>query len=366
MMFRIKPVIHSMDTVAELFQEFNIGKDDLIITNEYVLTPHLGELKPECGILFQEKYGTGEPSDEMIDGILLEANRKDYRRIFAIGGGTVLDIGKLLVFGGNYTCGELFEKGASLPKKRTLVAVPTTCGTGSEVTCISIAEIKAKHTKMGLAIEQLFPDDTVLIQGLLKTLPYGVFAASSIDALIHAMESCISPGANEFTKVFGEKAIHIILDGYQKVIAGGREILPGLMGEFLTASCFAGIAFANAGVGAVHATSYPLGANFHIPHGNANYLMLGAVMRAYRKNGADLGGLEAVLEDCLGKGGIWENLTGLLDRILARKPLRDYGMTEEQIAGFAESVIKSQQRLLKNNPVALSQGDIKEIYRECF
>ena len=78
--------------------------------------------------------------------------------------------------------------------------MPTTCGTGSEVTCISIAEIKAKHTKMGLAVDQLFPDHTVLIRGLLKTLPYGVFAASSIDALIHAMESYISPNANEFTR----------------------------------------------------------------------------------------------------------------------------------------------------------------------
>lgn len=366
MMFRLKPVIHSMDTAAELFEEFNIGKDDLIITNEYLLMPHLDGIQPECGILFQEKFGAGEPSDEMIDGILREANKRDYKRIFAIGGGTVLDIGKLLVFGGEYTCGELFKNGALLPKKRELIAVPTTCGTGSEVTCISIAEIKAKHTKMGLATEQLFADHTVLIQGLLKTLPYGVFAASSIDALIHAMESAVSPNANEFTRVFSEKAMFMILDGYKQVAGRGGDALPGLIGSFLTASCFAGIAFANAGVGAVHATSYPLGANFHIPHGNANYLMFGAVMRAYRKKGADLTGLEAILKNCLGKDDVWGTLTNLLDRILTRKPLRDYGMTRGQIAEFSESVIKSQQRLLKNNPVALSRSEIEEIYAECF
>lgn len=366
MMFRIKPVIHSMDTAVELFEEFNIAKDDLILTNEYVLMPHMVGMEPACEILFQEKFGAGEPSDEMIDGILREANKRDYKRIFAIGGGTVLDIGKLLVFGGNYTCGELFEKGAALPKKRELIAVPTTCGTGSEVTCISIAEIKAKHTKMGLAVEQLFPDHTVLIQGLLKTLPYGVFAASSIDALIHAMESFISPNANEFTRVFSEKAMQMILDGYQKITGEGRNVLPGLIGGFLTASCFAGIAFANAGVGAVHATSYPLGANFHIPHGNANYLMFGAVMRAYQNKGADLTGLEAILKKCLGNGEVWETLTNLLDKILTRKALKEYGMTRVQISGFAESVIKSQQRLLKNNPVALSQGEIEEIYKACF
>ena len=366
MVFRIKPAIHSMDTVAELFEEFNIGEDDLIITNEYVLMPHLGNMNPACEILFQENFGTGEPSDEMIDGILLKVNKREYKRIFAIGGGTVLDIGKLLVFGGSYNCSEIFEKGAVLPKKRKLIAVPTTCGTGSEVTCISIAEIKAKHTKMGLAIDQLFPDHTVLIQGLLKTLPYGVFAVSSIDALIHAMESYISPNANEFTRVFSEKAMQTILAGYQKITGGGNDVLPDLIGGFLTASCFAGIAFANAGVGAVHATSYPLGANFHIPHGNANYLMFGAVMRAYQKKGADLTGLTAVLENCLGNSDVWETLTNLLDRILTRKALREYGMTQSQIAGFAESVIKSQQRLLKNNPVRLTQDEIEEIYKECF
>ena len=117
MVFRIKPAIHSMDTVAELFEEFNIGKDDLIITNEYVLMPHLADRKPECEILFQEKFGAGEPSDEMIDGILLRVNKRDYKRIFAIGGGTVLDIGKLLVFDGSCSCREIFEKARYCRKK---------------------------------------------------------------------------------------------------------------------------------------------------------------------------------------------------------------------------------------------------------
>jgi 4-hydroxybutyrate dehydrogenase len=368
MTFRIKPVIHSMDTAEELFGAFKIGKDDLILTNEYVLMPHLGNSKPNCDMLFQEKFGSGEPSDEMIDGILQAANQKEYKRIFAIGGGTVIDIGKLLVFGPWYTCGDLFEKGATLPKKRELIAIPTTCGTGSEVTCISIAEIKAKHTKMGLSIEQLFPDQTVLIPGLLTTIPYNVFAASSIDALIHAIESYISPKANAFTRVFSEKAIGMILYGYQKLTYAGKtaEALQSMIGEFLTASCFAGIAFANAGVGAVHATSYPLGANFHIPHGNANYLMFGAVMEAYLKNGADLFDLEAVLSKTLQTKNVWEELKDLLDGILSRKPLREYGMTQNQIAEFADSVIKTQQRLLVNNPVAMPKGDIEEIYRTCF
>lgn len=368
MVFRIKPEIQTLDTVDELFETFQIGKDDLILTNEYVLMPHLGGIKPECTFLFQEKFGTGEPSDEMIDGILREANKRDYKRIFAVGGGTVIDIGKLMVFGPEYTCGELFEKGAALPKKRQLIAVPTTCGTGSEVTCISIAEIKAKHTKMGLAVEQLFPDRSVLIPALLKTIPYGVFAASSIDALIHAIESFISPKASICTKLFSEKAMGMILLGYKKVLASGEDaaVIQNEMSEFLIASCFAGIAFANAGVGAVHATSYPLGANFHIPHGQANYLMFGAVMDAYRKNGADMAELEGILGKILLTGKVWDALRELLDGILTRKPLREYGMAEMQIGQFADSVLKTQQRLLVNNAAVLSQDDIETIYKACF
>ena len=154
MNFALKTAIKTLDSFADFVSEYNIGEKDCILTNEYVLMPHLKGEQPPCFTVFQEKYGMGEPNDDMIDGIINEIGDREIDRVIAIGGGTILDIAKLLVFGKGYSCEELFTRGKDLPKVRSLIAVPTTCGTGSEVTGISIAEIRSLHTKLGLATPQ--------------------------------------------------------------------------------------------------------------------------------------------------------------------------------------------------------------------
>jgi len=366
--FSVNTTITQCDSFQSFLKEWDVGKTDLIITNEYVLAPHLGKAAP-CDALYQEKYGSGEPNDEMVDAMLKAAGDKEYSRIIAIGGGTVIDIAKLFVFGGNLCCEEIYAKGASLPRKRKLIVIPTTCGTGSEVTGLSIIEFKAKRTKLGLAVPALFADEAVLISGMLSTLPYNVFAFSSIDALIHAVESCVSPKANAFTRSLGKTAILMIIGGYKALVAGGKkDALPKDMQDFLVASTMAGVAFGNAGCAAVHALSYPIGGIYHVPHGKANYLMFEEVFAAYRELGADLSPLEEVLAqalDCQGPG-VWKALFALLDNILSRQPLGELGVDEAQCAAMADSVIKNQQRLLGNNPVPLSQDRIAEIYRRCM
>ena len=116
----------------------------------------------------------------------------------------------------------------------------------------------------------MYAESAVLIPELLEGLPFGVFATSSIDALVHAVESSLSPKATAYTKLFGYKAIEMIIKGYQKVVKEGKEVLPGLMSDFLIASNYAGIAFGTAGCAAVHATSYPLGGKYHVAHGESN------------------------------------------------------------------------------------------------
>ena len=353
MVFQIKPVIKTMDSFKDFIASYEIGEKDLIVTNEYIVKPLLGEDELKCHMLYQEKFGKGEPSDEMIDAMLEKIKGLDIERVFAIGGGTVIDISKLFVFGGDYSCEDLYSFGKDLPKKRQLVIIPTTCGTGSEMTGLTIAEIKKKHTKLGLSLPQLFADKTVMIDELLYTIPYGVFATSSIDALIHAIESFVSNKRSIYSDMFAEKAIRMIIAGYRQVIEKGE----------------AAVAFSNAGCGAVHATSYPVGANFHVPHGLANYIMFTACFRAYAKNGADMGDVEGVLKEVLkldAGADPWEALTELLDKILARKPLKEVGMTKENISEFARTVLETQGRLLGNMPVELSQRDLEEIYSECF
>ena len=370
MQFQMHTSIRIMDSFDEFVKAYNVGEDDLILTNEYVLGPALNGAEPPCTVIYQEKFGAGEPNDEMIDGVLNAAGNRKIDRVIAIGGGTIIDIAKLLVFGSGHSCEKLFLDGKNLPKTRKLIAIPTTCGTGSEVTNISIAEIKSLHTKMGLVCPQLFPDEAVLIPAMLKTLPYGVFATSSIDALIHAVEAFVSINATPYTEAFAAAAIERILPAYQKVVASGndRAVLMDCMRDFLIASNMAGLAFGSAGCGAVHALSYPIGANFHVPHGQANYLLFSACFRMYARKHADLSRVEAKIAGVLGveRARVWEELEQLLDRILARKPLEAFGMTAEQLNAFPATVLKTQQRLLGNMPVQLSEEDIRAIYAECM
>lgn len=369
MQFLIKPTVKLMNSVNELFSEYKLSKNDLVVTNEYIISPFIKENKPECHFLYQEKFGKGEPSDEMIDAMLDAVRGLEIERIFAIGGGTVIDISKLFVFGGDYTCADLYEFGSRLEKKRKLVIIPTTCGTGSEMTCLTIAEIKKKHTKLGLNLPQLYADETVLIDEFLYTIPYGVFATSSIDALIHAIESYVSNKRTVYSDLFADKAIDMIISGYKKIAENGKDEVKKNIHDFIIAADMAGIAFSNAGCGAVHATSYPVGANFHVPHGLANYIMFNACFKAYEKNGADMTDAEAAIRRSLNVGegvNVWAALTELLDKILERKPLKEVGMTQENISEFASTVLQTQTRLLNNMPVTLSMEDLEEIYRECF
>ena len=369
MSFIVKPSLSDCESLLSFFDQWKVGARDLIITNRYVLEPQLDGQDTPCDCLYQEEYGRGEPSDEMIDAMLNAIQGKQYDRIIAIGGGTVIDISKLFVFGNGLSCEEIFEKGAVLPRKRGLILIPTTCGTGSEVTGISIAEFKKRHTKIGLAVPALYADEAVLIPSLLNTLPYEVFATSSIDALIHAVESYVSPKANTFTRAMGRSAIELILKGYQEIAMSQKQHLPQNMSAFLTASTMAGIAFSNAGCAAVHALSYPIGGEYHISHGKANYMVFAKVFEKYRELKADLSPLEDVLKDIFqlrSRQEVWVPFFSLLDHILTRLPLGELGVDEAKCAEMAASVIQNQQRLLQNNPVELSEETIKQIYMRCI
>lgn len=367
----VKPQIFKFDSVKEFTETFEIGSGDFVLTNEFLYNPFMKELNLKADFMFQEKYGVGEPSDEMIDSIIEDIGNKEYKRIIAIGGGSVIDIAKLLVIKGAEKAIDLFEKRIPLVKGKELIIIPTTCGTGSEVTNISIAEIKSKHTKMGLAIDELYADYAVLIPELIKGLPYKFFVTSSIDALIHAVESYVSPKSNKYTQLFSINAMDLIIKGYLKIIENGEEYRANIIEEFAIGSNYAGIAFANTGVGAVHALSYPIGGNYHVPHGEANYQFFTEVFKLYNKKNPEgkIKEVNNILASILGTkdiDNIYDELSNVLDKLLARKPLREYGMKEEEIVEFTESVIATQQRLLINNYVHLSKEEIKNIYKALY
>lgn len=368
--FRIVPQITMYDNCGEFVQTTEIGLEDLVLTNRYIWEPYFGEMNCQTNLIFVEEYGTGEPSDEMVEKIYQDVKEISYRRVIAIGGGTIIDVSKLFALKQISPVLDLYDHVIPAEKEKELLILPTTCGTGSEVTNISILELKSRHTKLGLADEALYADQAVLVPDLLKGLPYKFFATSSIDALIHGIESYLSPKASPLTESYSLNAIRMILKGYQAIAKEGEEARMELLGEFALASTYAGIAFGNAGCAAVHAMSYPLGAVYHVPHGESNYAMFMGVMREYvrRKPEGKIAGLQAYFAEILDCGGqkAFAVLEELLNQIIPLKPLCEYGMKEEEIEIFTENVMTKQGRLMANNYVELDAGAVAGIYRELY
>lgn len=365
----LKPTIEKFTTCAGFAMEYQIGEGDLIITNEYIYEPAFGDLGLKCDVIYQEKYGAGEPSDEMAEAIYKDI-KGEPKRIIAIGGGTVIDISKLFALKNVSPILDLYDGKLPIEKNKELILVPTTCGTGSEVTNIAILALNSRGTKKGLAVDEMYADKAVLIPELLKGLPFRFFATSSIDALIHAVESTLSPKGNAYTRMFGYKAIEMILNGYVQIRDNGEEARMELLEDFLIASNYAGIAFGNAGCGAVHAMSYPLGAGYHVAHGESNYAMFTGVMKNYMeiKSDGEIAKLNAFIADIIGCDvkNVYEALEELLNVLIQKKALHEYGMKESEIEEFTDSVIVNQQRLLANNFVPLDRDRILKIYRELY
>ncbi len=365
-----KPELHSFDSCQAFVEEFHLCKTDLVLTNETIYEPYFGSMGLTCSVLYQERYGMGEPTDTMTEAILKDVVETGCKRIIAIGGGTVIDIAKVLAVAGDESIDALYDMAPNLPKRRALVILPTTCGTGSEVTNISILNRTRIGTKMGLVSPSMYADAAVLIPQLLEKLPFGVFATSSIDALVHAVESSLSPKATAYTKLFGYKAIEMLIRGYQIIAREGPGARIPLLKDFLTASNYAGFAFGTAGCAAVHAMSYPLGGMYHVPHGESNYAMFTGVLKNYmeiRQDGeiAVLNEYLAGLLDCP-TAEVYDRLEELLNQILPKKRLREYGVTKDDLSTFTKNVMETQGRLMGNNFVPLDEAQVFKIYQELY
>ena len=372
------PTVYKFQTFAQMAEEFKLNERDVVLTNEFIYTPFMKDLGLKCHYVFQEKFGAGEPSEEMIQVMYDAIPYDSYDRVIAVGGGAIMDLCKLLGCKRPDTVHNLYFKRFPVVHEKDVIAIPTTCGTGSECTNISVAIVKDEkdgvltggETKLGLVSDDIIPNKVCLIPELLKTLPYKPFACSAIDALVHAVESALSPKATPYTKLFGYKAIEMIIRGYQTIAKKGPESRFSLLNDFLLASNYAGLAFGTAGCAAVHATSYPLGGKYHVAHGESNYAMFTGVLKNYmelRRDG-EIAVLNQYLADLLGcmPDVVYDELEKLLDQILPKRPLREYGVTREDLPVFAHSVVTEQGRLMANNFVPLDEARVLKIYQELF
>jgi 4-hydroxybutyrate dehydrogenase len=370
--FWLKTQVHKFNTIEEFSKQFEIGEEDLLFTQEFLYNDFVKPLNINVKkIMFLEKYGVGEPSKEMVEAILSDLKGVSYNRVIAIGGGSVMDVSKILALKTPNSIGDLYEKTELPVKEKQLIIIPTTCGTGSEVTDIAVLKFIEKHSKVGLVTNEYIADYAVLIPDIVKNLPYEPFIYSSVDALIHAVESFVAQRATSYSQIFAEKAIEIIIKGYKEILEKGPEYRKEIIEDFIVGSNYAGIAFYNSGVGGVHALSFPLGGQYNVPHGESNYRCFIEIFITYFKKAptGKILELNAVLANALGvenNANVYGELEKLLSSLIAEKKLREYGMKEEEIYSFTDSVISCQQRLLINNHVAFTKEDIVDIYKKLY
>ncbi|MBW3089871.1 4-hydroxybutyrate dehydrogenase [Bifidobacterium miconisargentati] len=369
--------IYQFATVREFAEAFKLGPTDLVVSIGMIHDAFLKPYLNGANVLLVDKYGNQEPTDVMIDAIIQDAGQFDYDRIVAIGGGAVMDMSKIVAVAGGASIDDVIDHLPDFKRNVGLVLVPTTCGTGSEVTEIAAINRTRLGCKAGIAGPEMFADHAVLIPELLYGLPDHVFMTSSLDALVHSVESTLSPNSTPYTRLFGYEAMKMIVNGYKAIVAAGpagsserRAKRNELMNDFLIASDYAGISFDTGGCAAVHALSYQLGGKYHVPHGESNYAMFTGVLRNYMeiKSDGEIAKLNAVLADLLDcdVADVYDELEALINQLLPKKALHEYGVTREDLPEFTERVMTTQARLMRNNFVPLDAARVRKIFEELY
>ncbi|MGB6117411.1 MAG: iron-containing alcohol dehydrogenase [Mesorhizobium sp.] len=316
-----------------------------------------------------------DPSRATLEKAVEAGRAAGVTGVVGFGGGSSLDVAKLvaLLLGSGEDLdgawGVAQAKGPRLP----LVLVPTTAGTGSEVTPVSIITV-GEEEKRGVSSAIILPDIAVLDAELTLGLPASITAATGVDAMVHAIEAYASKNANNnpLSQMLARQALRLLGANIETVV---RE--PGNVearGAMLLGSMLAGQAFANSPVAAVHALAYPIGGTFHVPHGLSNALVLPQVLRfnapdaahLYAEIAADafphLTGEEGAQGTC---AAFISELESLSKRLGMQTRLREVGIGEEHLAKMASDAMK-QQRLLVNNPRDVSEADALGIYRAAW
>ncbi len=316
---------------------------------------------------------SADPAEPVVLEAATLARETGIDGVIGFGGGSSMDVAKLVAVlaHGEQPLADMYGvdkvKGGRLP----LIQVPTTAGTGSEVTAVAIVTTGAT-TKLGVVSPQLFADVAVLDPALTVGLPPGVTAATGIDAMVHAIEAYTSRHRkNPYSDMLARQALTLMSRSLRRAVHAGQDL--AARGDMLLGAMLAGQAFANAPVAAVHALASPLGGHYHVPHGLSNALVLLPVLRF---NAAVAASLYAELLPCIdpevqatSASAGCEAFVAALDRLIADvalpRRLRDLDIPEDDLPMLAADAMH-QQRLLVNNPREVSEADALALYRSVY
>ena len=311
-----------------------------------------------------------EPTITEIDQAINDLNiSSNYDGIIGIGGGSTIDVTKLLAVSGsikgsirNYIGTNLIDK-PGIP----LIILPTTSGTGAEVTPNAIVKDKKKEWKKGIVSPYLIPDLVILDPELTFSVPPKITAETGLDAFTHAIECFICKKSNPMSDLFALDSMKLINKYLRRAVRNGSD--KEARYYMALGSLYGGVAIANSGTGGVHGLAYPLGGKYNISHGLSNSILLADVMEFNAK---------AVPEKFIKVAEVMEIKTtnfskeeivkSVVNEI--RKLVKDVGITtkgfevsEKVLDNLATMAISEQQRLLKNNPRPISYEDARQIYK---
>ena len=315
-----------------------------------------------------------DPPESVVMDAVTEGQAFNCDGVIGFGGGSSMDVAKLLavLIKGEQSLSDIYGVDQITGGRLPLIQVPTTAGTGSEATMVSIITT-GETTKAGVVSRTLLADKIVLDASLTLGLPPHVTAATGIDAMVHAIEAYTSRRLkNSLSDMLAREALRLLAGNIVAAVKQGDNL--DARGSMLLGAMLAGQAFANAPVAAVHALAYPLGGNYHIPHGLSNSLVLPHVIRF---NGSSAGDLYKEIAPLIMPGKSLPDDTLVVTEMLAeyflslaedlglQTSLSQMNVPEGDLPKLAEEAML-QQRLLINNPREVSVDDSLEIYRQAY
>lgn len=340
------------------------------IVKSGICTAVVNKLKssnPEFALEIYDDVVADPPEDRVIKAVT-HAKAFKADAIVGLGGGSAMDVAKLVALLASEKCknesiASLYGvencAGARLP----LIQIPTTAGTGSEVTPISIITT-GKAAKKGVVSSLLLPDWAILDAELTVSVPLHVTAATGVDAMVHALEAYTSRvKKNVMSDLFAVEAMKLLSGSIKEACFNGSNLVARQ--NMLLGACYAGIAFANAPVGAVHALAYPIGAQFHVPHGLSNALVLPHVIRFNLVESSASKQYREVVGTLFPGKTTPEELADEFQKLSAElqleRNLRAVGIQASDIPSLAAGAME-QTRLLPNNPREVRLQDVIDIY----
>ncbi len=354
-------------------QHFPTAKQALLVTDPGFLrtglvTPVVSSLEAAGLQVTVWSQVVADPPEAVVLSAARDARAAGIDLVVGLGGGSSMDVAKLIAVlaAGTQPLATMYGVGNVLGPRLPLLQIPTTAGTGSEVTPISIVTT-GETTKMGVVSPKLYADLVILDAELTVGLPAKVTAATGIDAMVHAIEAYTSRlKKNPLSDMLALQALRLLSQNLLAVCEDGGNL--EARQAMLLGAMLAGQAFSNAPVAAVHALAYPIGGIFHVPHGLSNALVLPHVLRYNVSHAAPLYAEIAAIVAPQASGSVEARshalITALEDmaqRVGIETRLRDLGIGADAIDRLADDAML-QTRLLTNNPRELARADAHAIY----